>query len=84
MTQLPDTKCLGCDEVADLFEGQIVPRFMPGEIKTVYFCRECWDIVDNADPVTGAFGAACCDVKRWVSSIDPTGDILRREAARTA
>lgn len=64
-TQLPQTACLGCGEKGhELIEGEILPRFMPGTPAKVFYCSECWSIVDNADEVTGAFGAGCCDVRR--------------------
>jgi hypothetical protein len=63
--QLPQVPCFGCGEKGhDLIEGEILPRFMPGTPATVYYCAGCWEIVDGADPVTGAYGAAACDVRR--------------------
>lgn len=61
-------RCEGCEQTALLTAGQIVPRIKRGTIKSVEYCAECWDIVDNADPETGAFGAGCCDVKRWIDT----------------
>ena len=63
--QLPQTKCMGCDQPGlELIEGEILPRFTPGVPAKAFFCVGCWEIVDGADPETGAFGAGCCDVRR--------------------
>lgn len=75
--QVPHAFCIGCGEHGrDLVEGEILPRFMPGDAVKVFYCAECWDIVDNADPVTGAFGAGCCDVRRSTAPMGiPTSEL---------
>lgn len=58
--------CQGCGERYPLKEqqvGYVIPR-EGGHVEKVHYCPTCWEIVDTADPVTGAYGAAACDVRR--------------------
>lgn len=59
--QIPMKRCPGCDEmVTDLFDGEVVP---PGKVgitppRKAQLCIDCWEIAENADVQTGAYGAA--------------------------
>lgn len=65
-TRQPLVKCPGCDEeVAALFDGEVV---RPGKVglaapKKFRMCVNCWEVAENADVHTGAYGAAAAE---WV------------------
>lgn len=64
-TQVTNSRCVGCWESGhDLIEGMVLPRFAVGTPTKVHLCQFCWHVIDHADPVTGSWGAACCDVRR--------------------
>jgi hypothetical protein len=61
-------RCDGCgSESHECTFGYIAPHNTTAtrdNIQSVAYCPECWEIVDNCDPVTGSYGAAACDVRR--------------------
>lgn len=75
-------KCDGCgEEFSVLIEGEVTSRFSAdAPVEKVKFCRVCWEIVDHCDPVTGAYGAGCCEVKRASSDIMVVNEITYTEA----
>lgn len=61
-------RCDGCGQDShECMIGHVAPintTATKDNLQAVAYCPECWDIVDNCDPITGSYGAAACEVRR--------------------